>query len=489
MHSSSVKKTGLNALIYGIGTIFGRAATFLLIPLFTHTLSVDEYGILSTLLITSQLLVILIDCGMRNTLIRFYHEYNEKAILGQLIGSTLVISIFAFIITTGSAFILFKSFFHHYLTIANPERLTLLLCAASFGQSLFLHLQSYFRAKNEAIKFAISGIIYSILVLSLTFISLVLLQLNLEGIFMAQIISSGIIIIYILYTIIITQKLKISFKSIIECLKFGFPLIFSMSGEYFIGAAAVYYLNFLATLKDVAIYSLGLKLANITILVFILPFRLAFEPYIFSISRSRDIKTYISKIFTLFFLGYIFVAFILSIIIYFLMPIIAPSDYSFAYFVLVSTLPAFLFYGLYYFGEILINLVKKTKTTGIIVSSCSILSLIYYYILIKSFHLYGAIFSITIAYITIGLFVMLFGLKFTQIKLEWKRIAIIICIFMINNFMLLISYNLSNKYFYLIILALVLLNILIFSLTGFLNDNEKELIMKLYSQFQHRIKK
>ena len=74
----SLKKLGENTAIYAIGNVGLRAASFLLIPLYTHTLSVADYGLLATLLITIQLMLIVMNMGMRTTLVRFLKEHEEN---------------------------------------------------------------------------------------------------------------------------------------------------------------------------------------------------------------------------------------------------------------------------------------------------------------------------------------------------------------------------------------------------------------------------
>ena len=43
----SIKSLGFQSLIYGLGHVMARLITFLLLPLYTHTFSNEEYGALS----------------------------------------------------------------------------------------------------------------------------------------------------------------------------------------------------------------------------------------------------------------------------------------------------------------------------------------------------------------------------------------------------------------------------------------------------------
>ena len=43
----SIKSLGKESLIYGFGHVMARMVTFLLLPLYTHYFSPDQYGIIS----------------------------------------------------------------------------------------------------------------------------------------------------------------------------------------------------------------------------------------------------------------------------------------------------------------------------------------------------------------------------------------------------------------------------------------------------------
>src|SRR6266571_8642964 len=82
----SLRMLGKNACFYAAGTIGIRTASFLLIPVYTHTLSTGDYGLLAVLLQTAQIMVIVIGIGSRTALVRFAKEYEDKNRTGVLLG-------------------------------------------------------------------------------------------------------------------------------------------------------------------------------------------------------------------------------------------------------------------------------------------------------------------------------------------------------------------------------------------------------------------
>src|SRR2546428_325469 len=111
----NLRMLGKNACFYAAGTIGLRAAAFLLIPVYTHTLSTGDYGLLAVLLQTAQIMVILIGMGSRTALVRFAKEYEDKNRTGVLLGTSVVINLLGALAVTATASLaapLFKGVLH-----------------------------------------------------------------------------------------------------------------------------------------------------------------------------------------------------------------------------------------------------------------------------------------------------------------------------------------------------------------------------------------
>ena len=81
-----------NMFTYAIGNIGMRLASFLLIPLYTHSLSIEDYGIVVTLLLTIQVLLTITGLGTPKGFIRYAEEYEKQNSIGDLLGSTIFIN-------------------------------------------------------------------------------------------------------------------------------------------------------------------------------------------------------------------------------------------------------------------------------------------------------------------------------------------------------------------------------------------------------------
>ena len=62
--------------IYAIGMIAARIASFLLLPLYTHFLSPEDYGILALLEVVAMYFGITVNAGFNEALTRFYYKHG-----------------------------------------------------------------------------------------------------------------------------------------------------------------------------------------------------------------------------------------------------------------------------------------------------------------------------------------------------------------------------------------------------------------------------
>lgn len=380
-----------NTIIFGAGPIFIRFLGFFLIPIYTRYLSVSDYGLLVTLLVTVQIMQIFMNIQMRPAFVRFYKEFDKRNLIGQLLGSSILINVLGIIVITGFAIIVLPQFFINLNGRRSFFLYLLLTSCIAASQSLCLHVISYYRARNDSVKYTFSSISVGIILFLLTFLLLAVFDFGLKGILIAQILSYGVVFIFILLRIFRTYNPSTSFKTIRNLLGFGFPLIFSGVAWFIISAADRYFLAHFKGLEVVAIYSLGYKVASILLIIVVNPFQLAYGPFTFANLGAPDIKEKLGQLFFYLVTGLTFVGLGIALFSPILVRILAPPEYSQSYLVTLCILPAMALNGIYYWAAALIHIVKKTYIIGLTMASVALLNLLLDYILIPRFGSFGAI--------------------------------------------------------------------------------------------------
>ena len=421
----SLKLFGKNTVVYATGNIGARAGSFLLIPLYTHFLSLGDYGLLATLLISIQIMLTLMSMGMRTTLLRFTKEYQVNNRIDDLLGTSSLINLLGSLIATGASFAFFIPFFRCVLHSDDVYLYVGLACCAASLQSLNMHVISYYRARQEAVKYMIAGVSAAALLFATSLVLVCVFKLSVTGALLAVIITHGTILLIVSMDVFSKAGFAISMSMMPQLLRFGCPLLFSNCGELVIGAAGIYFLSYFAGLDTVAIYSLGYKLTQLLGMTVVMPFSLAFQPYVFANLDTPGIKERISRLLTYLVLAVMSMSFLILLGSQILLPLIAPPEYSSAYLVILLLLPGVAFVGVYYFGETLLGAVKKTHIIGLAMAICAVLSIMLNYLLIPILDWYGAAISLNMSYILAGFTLLVIGMRRFSLAVEWKRIYIL----------------------------------------------------------------
>jgi O-antigen/teichoic acid export membrane protein len=476
-----------NTITYAIGNIGMRLASFLLIPLYTHSLSIEDYGIAVTLLLTIQVLLTITGLGTPKGFIRFAEEYEKQNSIGNLLGSTLLINIVTNLLLTGLCATCLLPFFRSILHADHISEYIILAGFAALAQSLFGIVISYFRVKNQGIKYVVSCLAVFLILIVSNFLFLRILFWGIKGVLIAQILSYGGLWVVILLMVVSKTGIRATKQVIKMLVKFSFPLVFAMAGDQVGGISTIYFISYYVSLEQVAIYSLANKIAAISVMVLILPFQLAYEPFVYANNKAEGIKTTISNILTYFMLCFSFMAFGIVFIFRDMFPLIAPPEYYPAYSLVFVFLPVLAATGVYYIAESLLNIQNKTKIVGTVVTSFTVLHLILNFFLIKGWGISGAIISVYI--IRIGTVLVLFvaGLNFFPIPIEWKRLSIsglLMALFLCAVFFL---QKTNNFIFYSFIPAIAAAVLLYIYFGNFCSDREKAIIKDFFHAMRSRV--
>ena len=476
----SLKQFGKETLIYAIGTVVIRCSAFLLIPLYAHSLSLSEYGLLATLLATIQIMIMFTGSGMHTCLVRFTNEYEQKNVLHMLLGTTIFIMLLGSGLITFIATVFLESFFRSILHTHDVRVYILLAACASLLQVLTTHLMTYYRAKNMALRYMVASIGASLLLFVLSFIMLQVLRAGITGALAAYIASYAIVFVVVSVDVIARTGISVSFHLVPKLLAFGLPLVFSMVGHSVMGDAGTYFLSYYVSLEAVAVYSLGCKLAQILVITVGGPFQFAFQPYVFANLDDPGMKQRMSRLFTYLLLATLFMSLIIPLGTRVLLPLIAPPEYFSAYSVTLLLLPAMGFIGIYYYGETLLAAVNKTHIIGYTVALFAVLSVLLNYTLIPLLmDWHGAVFASIICYTLVGLTLWLIGVKTLSIPVEWNKVVASLLLTLSSLLIVCSVQNMSLISFCMITLSILGLNVMILLCAGYFDNNEMKAIKSL----------
>ncbi|HLE51883.1 MAG TPA: oligosaccharide flippase family protein [Anaerolineales bacterium] len=424
---SSIKDLSKDISIYAIGNIAQRAVIFILLPLYTNVLSMSEYGLVETIAVTIQILIFFMDIGMSRSVLRYYSRYqDDPSQLGHLTTTGLILMLFSGISTLAVGILFQKSLSN--ILFGDPKYSTVLIWTliSSFLQTVNLWIVILYRAKRQAGRYVLVSILNLVMLTALTFYFVRYLRLGVFGVLYAQCIVYLLIDTALLAGTLNLRRGQIGFSWGLarQLFNFGFPLIFTMAGMLAMNSIDRFFLVHFRGFEDVAIYSLGVRIAAMLGMLTVTPFQLAWGPFLFS-KEKQDMSKFASRFFTylifiLTFGGTIFLFFSKELVL-----LLSSENYLDSQGVVVFMLVSIALMGVYYWAGGLVNLVEKTWKLGFIVIFAAISNVTLNYILTPKFGWVGAAWSDVLATgIAAGLTFSI-AIKNYHISFENRRILII----------------------------------------------------------------
>ncbi|HHC11283.1 MAG TPA: hypothetical protein ENK79_01455, partial [Campylobacterales bacterium] len=290
--------------IYTTTSILNSAIPFLLLPILTSYLTVEEYGLLAIIQIFIIFTIPFISINIQSTLQLEYHDLDKdkftlwvSSILIIPIGMIFVVFIF---------FILFESLIHNFINI--PLLWILIIPLIAFMQVVPQTILSIYKISERPIDYAKYQLTLTSVNLFLTLGLVVVFSLNWEGRIVAILLTYFIFTILGLYLLVRMKLivLRIEKSYIKKALKLGTPLIIHViSGVLFMMSDRLFISYYLGN-EALGIYAVGAQVAMIAMIIQ-QSFNQAWVPYLFKNLKIGLIKNKI-KIIKISYLAILFFA-------------------------------------------------------------------------------------------------------------------------------------------------------------------------------------
>lgn len=353
--TTQVKQSGL----YTIGGLVGRATNLVLVPLYTRVFSPDQYGIISLVQITISFLAVFLIAGTDNASGRYYLDTKDErdkkltastAMIFRVISVTAGCAVFMFFSKDISQLIFHTDIYSNYLMLA--------AAALPFLQAATL-CRNTLRFNFRATAYTVLSSARIVADVGIIIFFIVYLQRGINGIFEAAIIASAL---FLAINFSFTRRYfgrVFSAERLKELLKYGVPLIPYGVTIYLIQNCDRYFLSYYQTLEQVGLYSLGLGVASLLILVFT-GAGLAWGPFVYSTYKESDIKRVYSRLGDYFVAAAFFMVVALSLFSLQILMVFTTPPYFQAYMVVPILALYFAFYRLGLRMSFGINIAKKT---------------------------------------------------------------------------------------------------------------------------------
>jgi len=482
-----LKNFSKDTIIYGLGKGLQKFVGFLLLPIYTRSLTPSDYGILDTLGTTVTFLSIFLGAGISSSCSRYFYMAKTEDEKGKVLFTSFILRAVTIIPT------IFLSFFSETISIAlfNTTEYTWLIFITCFTVpvSLIIDEQGWiYRFYNKAWRFNIFTLLKTIGNLSLGIILVIYLKKGIIGAQTATLLSSTITIIYSIISFSKNKyKLKFSFYWAKKMIKLGAPLIVSGILAWIYSQSDRFFLLHFQNTAEIGLYSVGQMFAR-PISILNMAIGMSFYPFFMSLYENEEsrfkpeTKKTANKIWYYYLYLSISMASVLSIFGTDLIKYVAQPEYVRG----AIAIPFLAFSNLLFQSTNMISLgiILKEKTYHYIWVKliAAIVSLSLNFILIPKYGFFGASIVILFSQLIYLLCSNYISQKLFANKFKYFKIAIYIAITFIISAFIPISEHIYNYHFYFgVKILLIIIALIIPFLINLINISDFKFLQKYFS--------
>ncbi len=433
-----------NTLIFGFGTVVSKVIMFILLPIYTIYLSKSELGEGELVVNFMNLIYPIATINIISALLRY--SMDELVSPKKVLQNTIIVTILGIIIASILIFII-----NINSSISNWK---IYLCSLLLCYSITQIFSVFSKALNKIKEFAIGNILYTMMLLVLTFVFLVIFNLKTSGYLLAIIISNIITFIYFFFKLDLKKYItfeKIDKKLLIEMVCFSIPLIINSISWWLTTFCDRFVIEQYLGTAAVGLYSVSSKIPTIVSTIA----AIFMQAWVLSaIKAYQNNKNYffddIFKKFSVLFLTWAAIIIAISKI---LMSILIGSSFSSSFEFVPYLICASIFMGFGNFFAALYTSAKKNTSIMLTTIIGALINIILNFMLIPKIGIQGAVYATMISQIIVMAYRMIDSRRFIKFKLNLLRLLLVFSLIVLESYVVI---NPNYYYFGFVIMIIVI---------------------------------
>ena len=412
--NKKASKLGKNTILMLIGNFASRLLSFFLVPLYTYCLSTEEYGVSDLIFTTVQLLIPLLTLVSSEALIRFA--------LDKELDKSHVFSISSYVLGLGFILLLIISPFIYKYTPFSEYYCFFLVYY--FLSAISLNVQQFVKGLEHIGTFVISGIINTLVTITVNVLLLLVFHKGISGYLIALIMGLSASIIYS----VIKEKLwkyitrfsNINNKLWNSYFLFCIPLLPNSVSWWISNSSDKYFLQFFWGASLTGIYAVSYKIPSIITTVSSI-FTSAWQISAVDDFGSDESVKFISNVYNKYSSFYFISSSLIVLVIQQLSSILFAKEYYSAWSYSVILIYASIFQSLAAFLGVIYTTAKKTKMIFVTTMTGAVGNIILNLILIPHFSAFGAAIATLLSYIIVWFIRLFDSRRIIRLIIDYKR--------------------------------------------------------------------
>ena len=333
-----------HSAVYGSAVLLTRAVGFLLLPLYTRFLSLEDYGVIELLDLTGYVLAEFIALGIDQALMKYYHAFPDETDRHKTISTAVIFGAVSGLLFVALLIPVRHIFAREILGDDRYSQLFLLSFMALFVSSVWRIERNTLRVQNRSSVFMQLSVAYTAVAILLNIYFVAYKHTGPAGIFYSTLISSSAFSVYLSWRIFRETGVHFDLSKLRPMLGYGLFFVPVGLASFVLNFADRYFLRAFSTLEEVGLYALAYKIAMIVTMLVAVPFNQVWHSYLFEIRNQPNAKEVYSKVATYFVAALIAVSLGLAVLSREIVVIMAAPSYLPAHTVLPILLAAMVFF-------------------------------------------------------------------------------------------------------------------------------------------------
>lgn len=468
-----IKNTIRQSAIYGLSRIGIRAASFILIPIYTSVFNADAIANINLLESFWQYIFTFILFGAEAAIINFCAKESDISKRKKLLFNFFSILVFNSILFIGIARILSIDLSTLVLNESGYGNVIFYCFLISVFEALLIIPLTIARLNEKPTLYTLIVLCNIILNISLQIYFIFILKYSFEYVFLAKFIAPAFTLLICIPYLMKHLKINFDISSLKEIVSYSLPLMIAMVLSLLLNSVDRFILVDFVTKQQVAVYTIAYSIGSVTNAFILSPYTLAMNVIFWKKLGDSNFQRFMTKSSTYLFFSMISSALVISFFIQYMIKIFVRNpELWYASNIIPIILFANCFVALFLFPTLDFYYKKKTNTILLIIVLSLIVSVVLNIIFIKYFGIYAASFITVLSYLFMFFIGLFFSRNIRLTKYEPKKLillSVLYVIFVYSSFWM----SIQNLYLDIIIkLFLILLYLFFLYLFGFFEKIE-----------------
>jgi O-antigen/teichoic acid export membrane protein len=419
---AQLRRLGTQSVIYGLGGLVSRILAVLLLPLYTHYLSPDDYGRIETLIALTTVLAIVLRFGIQPAFFRFTFDSPDADHRRRVLRTAVWFTIGTSTAGLGALAALAEPISNALFGTTGAWDLVLASGVALWAQMNYEQLTAVFRVEERATAFVTASLVNIALTVGATLVLVVALDTGPLGVIVGN--FTGTLLVYAVLVLYRREQLGLTFDRglLREMNRFGMPLVPTALLLWVTSFSDRFFLVTLADATETGLYSVGVRIASAMVLM-LTAFRMAWPAFAYSIEDDGEARRTYGWVLTYLTVVSTWAATGLALLSPWLVDWLAAPAFASASRVVGPLAFAAVAFGGYIVVAIGIGRQKRTQFNWVVTGAAAAVNVALNLTLIPPYGMMGAAVATVAAYVVMFAGMAWWSQRIYPVPYQWRRVA------------------------------------------------------------------